>query len=84
MIETRMLTVLKSAVESAPEADGLRRDLGPEHVALRRGLVQRVGELVVVGDEVPPERVRLFREPQDLPLPLAVPDEGAVLAAAGA
>ena len=84
MIETRMLTVLKSAVESTPESDGLRRDLGPEHVALCGGHVQRVGELVVVGDEVSPERVRLFREPQGLPLPLAVPDEGAVLAAAGA
>ena len=79
-----IFTVLKSAVQSAPELDELRSDGGPEHVTLRGGVEQRIGELVVVGDEVPPERVSLFREPQHLPLSLAVPDEGAVLTAVGA
>ena len=83
--QSLFFTVLESAVEPGPELDVLRHDLRPEDgvaaLPLGGGVVQRVGEVVVVGDEEAPQRVRLLGEPQHLALPLAVADEGPVLAA---
>ena len=69
------------AIEASPEPDVLRHDVGLQDVSIGRPFVDRVDELVVVRHDVAPQRVGLLSEVEVLPLPLAVPDEGAVLAA---
>lgn len=73
----------KPAIESSPESDVLWHHIRPQDVSIGRPLVDGVDELVVVRHDVAPQRVGLLPEVEVFALPLAVPDEGAVLAAVG-